>query len=84
MNSVNEANDLLDNIGYYYYMREKVPALSTNGYDLVRDMPESEKLTVSNAMRFSRKEINKTDDLQAIELYKKRIRNLINDVGLKH
>ncbi|MEE5062338.1 hypothetical protein V2J74_27285 [Pseudomonas alliivorans] len=81
---MNEANDLLDNIGYYYYMREKVPALSTNGYDLVRDMPESEKLTVSNAMRFSRKEINKTDDLQAIELYKKRIRNLINDVGLKH
>ncbi|MEE4672704.1 hypothetical protein V2L05_26125 [Pseudomonas alliivorans] len=81
---MNEANDLLDNIGYYYYMQEKVPALSTNGYDLVRDMPESEKLTVSNAMRFSRKEINKTDDLQAIELYKKRIRNLINDVGLKH
>lgn len=65
-------------------MRKKVPALSTNGYDLIRDMPESEKLTVSNAMQFLRKEINKACDLQAIELYERRIRNLMNDDELRY
>lgn len=58
--------------------------MSTNGYDLIRDMPESEKLTVSNAMQFLRKEINKACDLQAIELYERRIRNLMNDDELRY
>lgn len=84
VNSVNKTNDLLENIGCYYYMRKKTPALPTNGYDLIRDMPESEKLTVSNAMQFLRKEINKAGDLQAIELYERRIRNLMNDDGPKY
>ncbi|WP_323158584.1 hypothetical protein [Pseudomonas viridiflava] len=84
VNSVNKTNDLLENIDCYYYMRKKIPALSKNGYDLIRDMPESEKLTVSNAMQFLRKEINNVGDLQAIELYERRIRNLMNDDGPKY
>ncbi|MDF7796629.1 hypothetical protein [Pseudomonas syringae] len=83
-NSVDEANDLLENIGCYYYMRKKVPALSKNGYDLVRDMSESEKLIVSKVMQFLRKEISKAGDSQATELYERRIRNLINDGGPKN
>lgn len=79
--TVEDANDLLENIGCYYYMRKKVPALSEDGFDLIRDMSSKEKLTISKCMEFLRQEINKTSNAQGIELYNRRLSKLINDGG---
>lgn len=79
--TVEDANDLLENIGCYYYMRKKVPALSEDGFDLIRDMSSKEKLTISKCMEFLRQEINKTSNAQDIELYNRRLSKLINDGG---
>jgi hypothetical protein len=62
-------------------MRKKVPALSENGFDLIRDMSSKEKLTISKCMEFLRQEINKTTNAQDIELYNRRLSKLINDGG---
>lgn len=80
-NTVEDANDLLENIGCYYYMRKKAPALSEDEFDLIRDMSSKEKLTISKCMEFLRQEINKTTNAQDIELYNRRLSKLINDGG---
>lgn len=79
--TVEDANDLLENIGCYYYMRKKVPALSEDGFDLIRDMSSKEKLTISKCMEFLRQEIYKTSNAQDIQLYNRRLSKLINDGG---
>ncbi|VVP11505.1 hypothetical protein PS870_03333 [Pseudomonas fluorescens] len=79
--NVEDVNDLLENIGCYYYMRKKVPALSENGFDLIREMSRKEKLTISKYMKLLHQEINKTTNAQDIELYNSRLSKLINDGG---
>ncbi|TBN36343.1 hypothetical protein [Pseudomonas sp. BGI-2] len=80
-NSLEDANDLLENIGCYYYMRKKDLALSANGYDLILDMSSNEKRTISKCMEFLHQERNKTTNAQDIELYSWRLSKLINDGG---
>lgn len=80
-NTVEDANDLLENIGCYYYMRKKVPALAANGSDLIRDMSRNEKQIISNSMKFLRQELNKANNAQDIELYNRRMAKLLNDGG---
>ncbi|MHC8365312.1 hypothetical protein ACYZT9_05375 [Pseudomonas sp. ZT5P21] len=80
--SVPEANDLLENIGCYYYMRKKVPALSENGFDLINDLDSAKKRKISETMEFLRKELSKATDAQDIDLYNRR-NKLISDGGPK-
>ncbi|MHC8394209.1 hypothetical protein ACYZT8_11195 [Pseudomonas sp. LB3P93] len=79
--SLEDANDLLENIGCYYYMRKKAPVLSENRFDLILDMSSNEKQTISKCMEFLHQEINKTTNTQDIELYNRRLSKLINDGG---
>jgi hypothetical protein len=62
-------------------MRKIAPALSEDGFDLIRDMSSKEKLTISKCMEFLSQEINKTTNAQDIELYNRRLSKLINDGG---
>lgn len=80
-NSLEDANDLLENIGCYYYMRKKAPVLSENGFDLILNMPSNEKQIISKPMKFLHQEISKTTDIQDIELYNSRLSKLIHDGG---
>lgn len=80
-NTVENANDPLENIGCYYYMRKKVPALAANGFDLVRDISRNEKQTISNSIEFLRQELNKANNAQDIELYNRRMTKILNDDG---
>ncbi|MFS2069813.1 hypothetical protein ACEN9D_13700 [Pseudomonas sp. CT11-2] len=80
-NTVEDANDLLENIGCYYYMRKKIPALAANGFDLIRDLSRNEKQIISNSMGFLRQELNKANNAQDIELYNRRMTKLLNDGG---
>jgi hypothetical protein len=77
----NDASDLLENIGCYYYLRNKHPFLSKDGYDLVRDATDSEKQRISDIMTFLRKTIESKYDIQDFELYNRRIKKLIDDGG---
>lgn len=79
--SVEDANDLLENIGCYYYMRKKIPALSANGFDLIRNMPGKEKQTISKSMIFLHQELTKSNNKQGLGLYKQRMTKLISDGG---
>lgn len=80
-NSMDDANDLLENIGCYYYMRKKIPTLSENGFDLIRDLSNNEKQIISNCMEFLYQEIYKSNNAQDIETYNRRITKLANDDG---
>jgi hypothetical protein len=80
-NSLEDANGLLENIGCYFYMRKKVPALSENGFNLIREISDKKKLKISKCMEFLRQEINKTTNAHDIELYNSRLSKLINDGG---
>ncbi|MHC8326259.1 hypothetical protein [Pseudomonas sp. LB1P83] len=80
-NSLEDANDLLENIGCYFYMRKKDPALSENGFDLIRDISSNEKLKISKCMEYLRQQINKTTNAQDIGVYNSRLSKLINDGG---
>lgn len=83
-NSIEDANDLLENIGCYYYMRKKIPILSENGLDLIRDLSNNEKQIISNCMEFLHQEIYKINNAQDIETYNRRITKLANDGGPKN
>ncbi|NSX08386.1 hypothetical protein HTX81_07300 [Pseudomonas lini] len=80
-NTLEDANNLFENIGCYYYMRKKFPALSANGFDLIRDISSTEKQTISNSMKLLRQELNNVNSAQNIELYNRRMTKLINDGG---
>ena len=80
-NGMDDANDLLENIGCYYYMRKKIPTLSENGFDLIRDLSNNEKQIISNCMEFLHQEIYKTNNAQDIETYNRRMTKLANDGG---
>lgn len=60
--TVEDANILLENLGCYYYMRRKVPALVANRFDLIRDMPDNEKQLISSCMKFLHQEMNNTNN----------------------
>jgi hypothetical protein len=77
----NDASDLLENIGCYYYLRNKHPFLSKDGFDLVRDATESEKQKISHIMAFLGETIEANNDAQDLELYNRRMRKLIDDGG---
>lgn len=77
----NDANDLLENIGCYYYLRNKHPFLSKDGFDLVRDSTDSYKQKISLVMSFLRKTVTTNNDPQELELYNRRMSKLINDGG---
>ena len=77
----NDASDLLENIGCYYYLRNKHPFLSKDGFDLVRDAADSEKQKISHIMTFLRKTIEANNNVQDLELYNRRMRKLIDDGG---
>lgn len=79
--TVEDANNLLENLGCYYYMRRKVPALAANRFDLIRDMPDNEKQLISSCMKFLHQEMNNTNNAQDIELYNRRMTKLLNDGG---
>ena len=79
--SVEDANDLLENIGCYYYMRKKIPALSAHGFDLTRNMPGKEKQTISKSMIFLHQELTKSNNKQDLGLYNQRMTKLISDGG---
>ncbi|MBX8483671.1 MULTISPECIES: hypothetical protein [Pseudomonas syringae group] len=81
--TLKEAEDLFENIVCYYYMKKKVPALSTNGFDLILDLPSTQKQKISQIMRFLRQELSKADKAQDLELYKRRMAILIRDGGPK-
>ncbi|KJZ34529.1 hypothetical protein ASC74_13475 [Pseudomonas sp. Root329] len=83
-NSIDDANDLLENIGCYYYMRKKIPILSENGFDLIRDLSNNEKQIISNCMEFLHQETYKINNAQDIETYNRRITKLANDGGPKN
>ncbi|RON01157.1 hypothetical protein [Pseudomonas brassicacearum] len=76
-----DASDLLENIGCYYYMRKKVAALSENDFDLVRDMTDKEKQTISRAIIFLRNELTNANNSQDLELFNRRMTKLVNDGG---
>lgn len=83
-NSIEDANDLLENIGCYYYMRKKIPILSENGLDLIRDLSNNEKQIIGKCMGFLHQEIHKTNNAQYIETYNQCITKLANDGGPKN
>jgi hypothetical protein len=76
-NTIEDASSLLDNIGCYYYMRKKIPALSVNGFDLIRDLPSQEKQIITTAMQFLSQEINKFSNKQDIDNYNLSITKLV-------
>jgi len=76
-----DASDLLENIGCYYYLRNKYPFLSKDGFDLVCDTAESEKQKISRIMVFLGETIEANNDAQDLELYNRRMRKLIDDGG---
>ncbi|WP_085586760.1 MULTISPECIES: hypothetical protein [unclassified Pseudomonas] len=77
----NDANDLFENIGCYYYLRNKHPFLSKHGFDLVRNAADSEKQKISLVMAFLRKTVVTDNNPQDIELYNRRMSKLIDDGG---
>ncbi len=77
----NDANDLLENIGCYYYLRNKHAFMSKDGFDLVRDATDSEKQKISHTMTFLRNTIEANNNAQDLELYNRRMRKLIDDGG---
>ncbi|WP_347903486.1 hypothetical protein [Pseudomonas purpurea] len=76
-----DASSLLENIGCYYYMRKKSPALSSNGFDLVRDMTDEEKQTLSRLIRFLRNEMTTTATPQALQFFNVKLARLVRDGG---
>ncbi|MBX8538019.1 hypothetical protein K5D33_25280 [Pseudomonas cichorii] len=76
-----EASDLLENIICYYHMRKKVPELSENGFDLIRDLGTDEKKIVSSVMRLLKQEIGRSNSAQDVENYNLNISKLIRDGG---
>ncbi|MBX8492893.1 hypothetical protein [Pseudomonas cichorii] len=81
--SLQDAEDLFENIGCYYYMRKKHPALSINGIDLILDLSSAQKQKISEIMTFLRQELAKANKTQDIEHYNQRIARLISDGGPK-
>lgn len=82
--NLKDAEDLLENIGCYYYLRKKVPALSANGLDLILDLPSAQRKKVSEVIRFLRQELEKSNNPQKFELYTHNISRLIRDGGPEH
>lgn len=76
-----DASSLLENIGCYYYMRKKSPALSSNGFDLVRDMTNDEKKTLSGLIRFLRNEMTTTATPQELQFFNLKLTRLVRDGG---
>ncbi|MHA3736982.1 hypothetical protein ACXR0M_15125 [Pseudomonas sp. Eth.TT006] len=77
----NDANDLFENIGCYYYLKNKHPFLSADGFDLVRSAVDHEKQKISLVMTFLKKTVETKNNFQNLELYNRRMSKLINDGG---
>ncbi|MCV4286188.1 hypothetical protein [Pseudomonas capsici] len=82
--NLKDAEDLLENIGCYYYLRKKFPVLSANGLDLILDLPSAQRKKVSEVIRFLRQELEKSNNPQKLELYTHNISRLIRDGGPEH
>lgn len=76
-----DANDLLENIGCYYYLRNKSSILSENGFDLIRDADDENKRKISEVMRFLKKEMSANNNVHELELFNRRMRRLLDDGG---
>ncbi|MBX8607939.1 hypothetical protein OH708_17745 [Pseudomonas capsici] len=81
--NLKEAEDLFENIGCYYYMCKKVPALSANGFDLVLSLSSAQRQKVSESIRFLRQELTRSNNTQGIELFNQEMERLIGDGGPK-
>ncbi|MCF5167555.1 hypothetical protein GIW45_26890 [Pseudomonas congelans] len=76
-----DAEDLLENIGCYYYMRKKNDSLRINDFDLICDCSQKERQIISNTATFLEQEIHSTQHQPDIENYNLSITKLINDGG---
>ncbi len=81
--SLEDAEDLLENIGCYYYMRKKVPALSVNGFDLILNLPSAQRRKISEIIGFLRQELARSNNTQGIERFNQDMKKLIGDGGPK-
>ncbi len=63
-NSYNDAESLLRNISSYYTLKNKIPFLSAENYDLIESLDSASKIIVGRVFRFLRKEYDlKNKDL---------------------
>ncbi|MBX8483668.1 MULTISPECIES: hypothetical protein [Pseudomonas syringae group] len=81
--SLQDAEDLFENIGCYYYMRKKSPALSVNGFDLLLNLPDAQRQKTSETISFLRQELTRSNNTQKIELFNQDMERLISDGGPK-
>ncbi|GFM95073.1 hypothetical protein [Pseudomonas cichorii] len=81
--NLKDAEDLFDNIGCYYHMRKKVPALSINEFDLVLNLPNAERKKISESIKLLRQELTRSDDTQKMKLFIHDMERLIRDGGPK-
>lgn len=79
--SEEDASNLLENIVCYYHMKKKIPVLSENNFDLVRDLEPEEKQIISESMKLFKKQISNVSDHQKLENYRSSINKLANDGG---
>ncbi|POP73366.1 hypothetical protein [Pseudomonas syringae] len=82
--TVEDANNLLENIVCYYHMKKKAPILSENNLDLVRDLGPKATKKISESIRLLKKEISNYSDNQDIESYNAKIKKLAKDGGPKN
>ncbi|MBX8547948.1 hypothetical protein K5D53_25310 [Pseudomonas cichorii] len=76
-----DAEDLFENLGCYYYMRQKTPILAAGEFDLVRVLSNEQKKKISEAIRFLHQELVRTNKIQDLEHFNRRMVKLINDGG---
>ncbi|WP_032700017.1 hypothetical protein [Pseudomonas syringae] len=82
--TVEDPNNLLENIACYYHMKKKAPILSEKNLDLVRDLGPKATKKISESIRLLKKEISNSSDNQDIESYNAKIKKLAKDGGPKN